>query len=310
MTKSIPSNEALENLITMRDYIRWAVTQFNQHDLFYGHGTDNAWDEAVNLVLTLLHLPPDIDQRVLDAKLTPSERKNMVKTIVDRIEKRIPVPYLLNEAWFGGYKFYVDERVLVPRSPIAELIEDGFSPWVEEGRVGSILDLCTGSGCIAITCALTFDNVTIDATDISPDALAVAKINVDNYEVQDQVQLIESDLFSALDGKKYDVIVSNPPYVSREDYEKLPIEYQKEPEQALVCGDDGLAIVRQILVEAESHLTPQGILIVEVGLAQERLEALFEGVPFTWLQFERGGEGVLLLTVNELREFKSIFKDV
>lgn len=309
MIKQENIDEAVSELSTIGDFIRWAVTHFNEQELFYGHGTDNAWDEAVNLVLTVLHLPPDVDQRVLNSNLTTSEKQKVTQLVQARITKRVPVAYLVNEAWFAGYSFYVDERVLVPRSPIAELIEDGFTPWVEEGSVGRVLDLCTGSGCIGITCALMFEDVEIDATDISADALAVAEKNVARYDVGSQVTLIESDLFSALEGKQYDVIVSNPPYVASSDYNELPTEYHQEPKDALVCADEGLSIVKKILCEAEQFLTPQGILIIEVGIAQERLEALFDGVPFTWLQFERGGEGVLLLTVNELREFKSIFSN-
>lgn len=307
MNHNLNKEEALKSLNTIRDFIRWAVTHFTQNELVYGHGTDNAWDEAVNLVLTVLNLPPDIDNRVLAARLTPAEKLAIIELVKARIDKRIPVAYLVNEAWFGGYRFYVDQRVIIPRSPIAELIEDEFSPWVEEGGISTILDLCTGSGCIGITCALSFDNVEVDAVDISADALAVAKINVDQYGVEEQVHLIESDLFSALGDKKYDVIVSNPPYVASFEYDKLPDEYHQEPKQALISEEDGLAIVKRILMEADQYLTPRGILIVEVGLAQERLEALFEGVPFTWLQFDRGGEGVLLLTVDELKEFKTLF---
>lgn len=310
MKHKIDIEEAMKTMRTIRDIVRWAVTHFTQNELTYGHGTDNAWDEAVNLVLTALHLPPDVDNRVLGARVTMAEKRVIMDMIMARIEKRIPVAYLVNEAWFGGYRFYVDERVIIPRSPIAELIEDEFSPWVEEGAFTSILDLCTGSGCIAITCALTFDDVEVDAVDISPDALAVAKINVDQHGVQDQVNLIQSDLFTAIGDKQYDIIVSNPPYVAKSEYDTLADEYHQEPKQALIADDEGLAIVKRILVEADRYLTPRGILIVEVGLAQERLEALFEGVPFTWLQFERGGEGVLLLTKDELKEFKSIFSEV
>lgn len=309
MIHNLNIDEAIKTMVTVRDFIRWAVTHFTQNELVYGHGTDNPWDEAVNLVLTCLHLPPDIDNRVLGARLTLSEKSTITALVKERIEKRIPVAYLVKEAWFGGFRFYVDQRVIIPRSPIAELIEDEFSPWVEEGGITSILDLCTGSGCIGITCALSFDGVMVDAVDISPDALAVAKINVERYGVEEQVNLIQSDLFAGLGDKQYDIIVSNPPYVAQFEYDKLPEEYHKEPQQALIADEEGLGIVKRILAEADRYLTPRGILIIEVGLAQERLEALFEGVPFTWLQFDRGGEGVLLLTVDELKEFKSFFTD-
>ncbi len=307
MTEKMRINEAVQEMVTIRDFIRWAVTQFNQADLVYGHGTDNGWDEAVNLVLTTLHLPPDIDTNVLDAKLVAHEKQLIAERVKKRVVDRIPVPYLVNEAWFAGLNFYVDERVIIPRSPIAELLEDEFSPWVEQDNVSAVLDLCTGSGCIAISAAFTFPHATVDAIDISPSALEVAKINVDRFGLEENVNLIQSDLFTGLTGKKYDIIISNPPYVSKAEYEALPPEYAKEPEQSLLCGDDGLDVVRQILAKAADHLTPTGILVVEVGFSQERLESEFSGVPFTWLQFENGGEGVFLLNAEELREFRHLF---
>ncbi|MBS0289408.1 MAG: 50S ribosomal protein L3 N(5)-glutamine methyltransferase [Proteobacteria bacterium] len=303
MSDIVCTKEAIQEMVTVRDFIRWAVTQFNQSDLVYGHGTDNGWDEAVNLVLTTLHLPPDIDTNVLDAKLVIDEKELIAQRVKKRVEERIPVPYLVNEAWFAGLNFYVDERVLIPRSPIAELLEDELSPWVEKNNVQSILDLCTGSGCIAVSAAFTFPNARVDAVDISPSALEVAKINVNRFGLEENVNLIQSDLFTGLVGKKYDIIISNPPYVSKSEYDSLPREYALEPEQALLCGNDGLDIIRQILIKASDHLTPSGILIVEVGSSQELLEAEFPNVPFTWLQFDKGGEGVFLLTADELKEF-------
>lgn len=299
---TINTNEALEEMGTVRDFIRWAVTQFNQEELVYGHGTDNAWDEAVNLVLTSLQLPPDIDTNVLDAKLTLSEKRVLAERIKRRVEERIPVPYLVNEAWFAGLNFYVDQRVLIPRSPIAELVEDEFSPWVEEANVHHILDLCTGSGCIAIASAMAFPNAMVDAVDIDENALCVANINIERFGLEENVKAIRSDLFAALAGKQYDIIVSNPPYVGHLEYSALPAEYAHEPEGALLCRQDGLEIVRRILANAANYLTPTGILVVEVGFGQELLEAQYPNVPFTWLQFERGGEGVFLLTAEELRE--------
>jgi ribosomal protein L3 glutamine methyltransferase len=309
MSKGIDTNEAVEEMVTILDFIRWAVTQFNQADLVYGHGTDNGWDEAVNLVLTSLHLPPDIDTNVLDAKLVVAEKELIALRVKKRVEERIPVPYLVNEAWFAGLNFYVDERVLIPRSPIAELLEDEFSPWVEEGNVQRVLDLCTGSGCIAISAALTFPSAVVDAVDISNDALDVAKINVERFGLEENVNLIQSDLFTALHGKQYDIIVSNPPYVGKTEYDALPLEYTREPKQALLCDEDGLGIIRRILAQAIDHLTPTGILIVEVGFGQELLEAQLPGIPFTWLQFEKGGEGVFLLTADELREFRHLISE-
>jgi len=296
------SLEAIQELDTIRDFVRWGVTQFNQAELVYGHGTDNAWDEAVNLILTLLSLPPDIDTSILDAKVLLSEKKIIVEKIKKRVEERTPVPYLVNESWFAGLNFYVDERVIIPRSPIAELLDEEFSPWVDGNDVQNILDLCTGSGCIAISAALVFPQAQIDAVDISPDALAVAQINVERFGLEDSVHLVQSDLFSQIQAKRYDIIISNPPYVTQLEYNALPKEYIHEPRQALFGGEDGLAFVRRILEQAHEYLTSTGILIVEIGFAQEKLEAEFPSIPFTWLQFERGGEGVFLLTAEELRE--------
>lgn len=296
--------EATQEMVTVRDFIRWGTSLFNEHELIYGHGTDNAWDEAMNLVLTSLHLPPDIDTTVLDAKLAAREKKLIAYRIKRRVEEHIPVPYLVNEAWFAGLNFYVDERVLIPRSPIAELLEVSFRPWVEEGSIQSVLDLCTGSGCIAVSAAFTFPDAEIDAVDINEDALSVAKINVDRFGLEDNVHLIQSDLFEGLENKTYDLIISNPPYVGQMEYDALQAEYQREPKLALLCGEEGLEIVSRILAQALSHLTPTGILVVEVGFTQERLEQKFPGVPFTWLQFEQGGEGVFLLTAQELKEYQ------
>lgn len=306
MASIIDTREVAEEMVTVRDFIRYAVTHFNQANLVYGHGTDNGWDEAVNLVLSALHLPPDIDNNVLDAKLAMTEKKILAEKIKRRVEDRVPVPYLVNESWFAGLNFYVDERVIIPRSPIAELLEDELSPWVEMENVQNILDMCTGSGCIAVSAALTFPEALVDAVDLSEDALEVAKINVKRFGLEENINLIHSDVFEGLPGKRYDIIISNPPYVGKVEYDALPTEYTHEPEQSLLCGDDGLAVVRKILAQAENHLTPNGILIVEVGYSQELLEVEYEGVPFTWLQFERGGEGVFLLTAEELREFRHL----
>lgn len=306
MSSEIAVNEAIKEMMTIRDFIRWGVTQFNQAELVYGHGTENAWDESVNLVLFSLDLPPDVDTNVLDARLLLTEKKLIVDRIKRRIEGRVPVPYLVNEAWFANLNFYVDQRVVIPRSPIAELLEDELSPWVEEGKLENILDLCTGSGCIAITAAITFPQAKVEAVDISAQALEVAKINVERFGVEENVQLIESNLYEKLNNKRYDVIISNPPYVSKAEYKALPSEYMHEPKISLEAGEDGLDVVREILAQAEDHLTPTGILIVEVGAAQDLLEAYYPGVPFTWLQFERGGEGVFLLTAEELRECRHL----
>lgn len=304
MVVELETQEAKEQLITIRDMIRWAVSRFNSENLVYGHGTDNAWDEAVNLILSSVHLPPDIDVNVLDARLTSSERYTIAKRIERRAKERIPVAYLVKEAWFCGLNFFVDERVLIPRSPIGELIEDEFSPWVEEDNVQRILDIGTGSGCIAIGCAFTFPNAKVDAVDISEKAVEVANINVARFGLEDCVEVLQSDLFEKLEGREYDIIVSNPPYVSVEEYQNLPKEYLSEPKGALVGSEDGLEVVRNILLEAEKYLSPGGILVVEVGYSQDVIESQFPEIPFTWLQFEKGGEGVFLLTKDELNEFR------
>lgn len=297
------------DLKTIRDYIRIAVSRFNAANLYYGHGTDNAWDEALALVLHTLHLPHDINPEILGANLTTEERNHLCNMIELRVDKRIPVPYLTHQAWFAGLPYYVDERVLIPRSPIAELIENHFLPWIDPENVYEILDLCTGSSCIAIACAKAFPDANIDACDISKDALAVAKINVLRHGVEDQVHLHESDLFSAFSNKKYDIIVSNPPYVSTQEMFDLPHEFHHEPELGLAAGTQGLDIALRILREASDHLTPQGILILEVGNSEYALAENFPDVPFTWLEFERSDGGVLMITAEQLNEHRELFKN-
>lgn len=292
---------------TIRDFIRLATSRFNEAGLYYGHGTDNAWDEAVTLVLHSLHLPHDISQNVLDASLTRDEKKQLLEKITERVEKRIPLPYLTHEAWFAGLPFYVDERVLIPRSPIAELIENHFQPWIDTERVHHILDLCTGSGCIAIACADAFPDAEVDAGDISADALAIAKINVLRHGVEDRVHLHQSDLFNALPPKQYDIIVSNPPYVSAAEIAELPPEYLHEPMLGLEAGTQGLDFAIRILQKASQYLAPHGILIVEVGNSEYALSEHFADVPFTWIDFQRGGGGVFLLTAEQLKEHLASF---
>ncbi len=296
----------LSELYTLRDFLRWTISRFNEAGLFYGHGTDNAWDEAIALILHSLHLPHDINPALLDARLVTNERETLYKSIKRRIDERIPLAYLMNQAWFAHLPFYVDERVLIPRSPIAELIENQFQPWIDADSVVRILDLCTGSGCIAIACAKYFPQAEVDAADISPDALAVAKINVLKHEVQDQVKLFQGDLFHALDNKnsqkKYDIIVSNPPYVDAEDMASLPDEYKHEPALGLAAGTLGLDIVTQILDQAANYLNPNGILIVEVGNSEHALADAFPDIPFTWLEFQHGDGGVFMLTAEQLQK--------
>ncbi|BFM15353.1 50S ribosomal protein L3 N(5)-glutamine methyltransferase [Maricurvus nonylphenolicus] len=289
----------LAELLTIRDYIRWGATRFSAAGVFFGHGTDNAWDEASHLVLSTLHLPWDSSPDLLNARLTLEERKHVINLIERRISERIPAPYLTGEAWYAGMPFYVDERVLVPRSPIIELIEQQFQPWLAN-YPSRILDLCCGSGCIGIVCAAEFMDSEVVVSDISADALAVAQSNIERHHLTDQVHAVESDLFANLQGERFDLIVSNPPYVNEEDLAAMPAEFHAEPEIALGSGSDGLDFTRRLLAQARNHLTEQGLLIVEVGNSWPALEAAYPDVPFTWLEFERGGHGVFALTADQL----------
>ena len=301
-------DEAVTELRTVGDMLRWAVSRFNDANVYYGHGTDNAWDEAVSLVFHALHLPDDIGQQVIHANLTSSEKHKIVELIIRRVRERLPVPYLTNTARFAGLDFYVDERVLVPRSPIAEMIQNGFGPWLYNKPVRRILDLCTGSGCIAIACAYQFEDAEVDALDISEDALEVAQINVESLGVMDRVFPMQSDLFSAVPrAPQYDLIVSNPPYVDAEDIADMPDEYHHEPQIGLASGRDGLDITKRILANAADYLTDDGILVVEVGNSMVHLIEQFPDVPFTWVSFEHGGDGVFVLTKDQLVENQSLF---
>ncbi|HLF96386.1 MAG TPA: 50S ribosomal protein L3 N(5)-glutamine methyltransferase [Methylococcaceae bacterium] len=301
------SEAALQHLQTVRDWIRWGASRFTQAGLFFGHGTATAVDEAAALVLHTVHLPYDLPFTYFDAVLLPEERSRIFALIERRTAERKPLAYLLRETQFAGLTFYVDERVLVPRSPIAELIEERFAPWVDPDGVHAVLDLCTGSGCIAIAIAHAFPDAVVDATDISPDALAVARINVERHDLAERVRLIRADLFDGLEGAKYDLIVSNPPYVARAEWQGLPAEYHAEPRLGLESGADGLDAARRILAEAGSHLNPGGALIVEVGNSAAVLEEAFPEVPFCWLEFSRGGEGVFALTAEQLNEWADLF---
>ncbi|TRY29419.1 50S ribosomal protein L3 N(5)-glutamine methyltransferase [Aliiglaciecola sp. M165] len=305
-TESIDIKKAAKQLKTMLDVVRWSMTQFNQSDLYYGHGTDNAWSEAVNLVCQVLHLPhdlPDEDLRFLmQSRLTKSEKGAIVNLVKRRIDEKVPVAYLTNKAWFCGLPFFVDERVLVPRSPFAELIVQDFSSWLKQPPK-QILDLCTGSACIAIALAYQFEDAVVDAVDISRDALDVANINIHEHGLEERVFPIQSDLMAALSGQKYDLIVSNPPYVDEEDMSDLPTEFHHEPELGLAAGQDGLDLVDTILRQSVEHLSEDGWLFVEVGNSEVHMEHRYPGMPLHWVQFEHGGHGVFAINQSALRAY-------
>ena len=294
-------NSATDELVTVRDWLRWAVSRFNESGLSYGHGTENAWDEAVWLVLATLHLPHDTLEPWLDAHLTRSERLGLLNNLQQRVVHRMPTAYLVQEAWLGSFRFYVDQRVIIPRSYFAELLESGFAPWIEDPEsVGSVLDLCTGSGCLAILMAHAFPGASVDAIDISADALVVACRNIADYHLDDRVHAVESDLFAAVKGKRYDLILSNPPYVTSEAMAALPAEYRHEPALALAAGADGLDVVRRILAAAREHLNPGGLLAIEVGHNQHLVEAAFPDLPMVWLDTEHAEGKVFLVTREDL----------
>jgi ribosomal protein L3 glutamine methyltransferase len=292
---------ATHNLHTVRDWLRFAVSRFNQAKLFFGHGSGNAYDEAAYLILHTLHLPLDRLDPFLDALLTDMERTEVLNIIQQRVERRVPAAYLTHEALLGDFSFYVDERVIVPRSFIAELLLEQLAPWIADPEeIGNVLDLCTGSGCLAILAAYAFPRASVDAADLSPDALAVAERNVADYDLQDRVHLIESDLFAKLGGKQYDLIVSNPPYVDAASVAALPQEYLHEPKLALGSGSDGLDATRLILENAAQHLSANGLLVVEIGHNREVLEAAYPNLPFTWLEVSAGDQFVFMLHRNDL----------
>ena len=293
--------QAQTELSTLRDLLRFAVSRFNEAQLFFGHGADNAWDEAAYLLLHSLHLPLERLEPFLDATLTRDERAAVLQVIDRRIRERLPVAYLTNEAWLGEYRFYVDQRVIVPRSFIAELLREQLTPWIDDAHaVTAVLDLCTGSACLAILAAHAFPAARIDAVDISPEALAVARRNVDDYDLAAQIRLVQGDLFVALKGKRYDLIIANPPYVNAASMATLPEEYRREPELALASGLDGLDLTRAILAGARQHLRPNALLVVEIGHNRDALEAAFPATPFTWLDTSAGDQYVFLLHRDEL----------
>ena len=297
----------LSRVNSLRELIHFGATAFENAALYYGHGTDNALDEAAYLAFFALKKTPDYSDETLDINLSEEDISRVTALFLKRIETRQPAAYLTHEAWFAGLPFYVNENVLVPRSPIAELIEEQFQPWVVVDNIQHILDLCTGSGCIAIACAKAFPHAEVDAADISKDAIKVAQINKEKHQLSKRLTIIESDLFKHLQGRRYDLIVSNPPYVDAEDMANLPDEYTYEPALGLTAGDDGLDLVIPMLRDAKHHLSPEGVMIVEVGNSEQALAEKFPEVPFMWLSFEYGGDGVFMLDASEVNKHHDVF---
>ena len=295
---------------TPRALIQWGADRFDKAGLVFAHGTDNALDEAACLVLHTLQIGYDQPDAVLDKQISEADRLRVVQLLEQRVSSRKPAAYLLGEAWFAGMPFYVDERVLVPRSPIAELIGAQFMPWVNPEQVSRVLDICTGSGCIGIACAQAFPDATVDLTDLSRDALDVAQENINRHQLNDRVKVVRSDVFSALHGQVYDIIVANPPYVPAEEMQQLAPEFGHEPSMGLQAGSDGLDIIVQILKEAAGHLADSGILVAEVGHTQGLLLARYPQVPFMWLDFEYGGSGVFMLDKTQLETYQPLFDQV
>ncbi|MEN8206535.1 MAG: 50S ribosomal protein L3 N(5)-glutamine methyltransferase [Pseudomonadota bacterium] len=295
---------------TPRALIQWGADRFEKAGLAFAHGTDNALDEAASLVLHTLQIGYDQPDAMLDKQITEADRLRVVQLLEQRISSRKPAAYLLREAWFAGMPFYVDERVLVPRSPIAELIEAQFMPWVNPEHTGRILDMCTGSGCIGIACAQAFPDATVDLSDLSRDALDVAQENINRHHLNNRVKVVQSDIFAALHGQVYDIIVANPPYVPAEEMQQLAAEFGHEPSMGLHAGTDGLDIIVQILKQAAGHLADNGILVAEVGHTQDLLLARYPEVPFMWPDFEHGGTGVFMLDAAQLEEYQPVFDQV
>jgi len=300
MSKTVQTKFETSGLSTLTDFMRWGASRFVEAELTFGHGLSSPLDESVYLVLRALHLPVDTPDVYWSSALTDSEKQDVISILKRRIIEKIPAAYIMQEGWFAGLQFYIDERVLVPRSPIVELVENQFSPWIEADDVETILDLCTGSGCIGIACAYAFPYAQVDLSDVSEEALQVANINIKKHDAEQRVNAIHSDLFENLDGKKYDLIVSNPPYVDQEDMQALSPEFHHEPKLGLSSGKDGLDLTHKILESAANYLTDNGILVVEVGNSQYALMELYPDLPLQWIEFERGGDGVFVISKQEL----------
>ncbi|GAA3920531.1 50S ribosomal protein L3 N(5)-glutamine methyltransferase [Litoribacillus peritrichatus] len=307
--EDLDHDPAVSELKTVQDMARWCFSSMNQSDVYFGHGTDNAWDESVQLVLFTLALPWHSYDDFKQAGLLASERSRIVQNLHLRLVERVPLPYIFNVAWYCDLPFYVDERVLIPRSPIAELIKSRFDRWLEN-EPSKILDMCTGSGCIGIATAYQFRDAEVDLVDLSMDALEVAQQNIDDHNLSDRVFPIQSDLFSSIpDGVKYDLILANPPYVDQEDFDLMPNEFEHEPEMALLSGFDGMDAPKQILLNAARYLSDDGVFVMEVGYSMQNLEAAFPGVKFKWLKFENGGDGVFVMTRKELIENQQLIAE-
>ena len=306
LLEEIQACAVVEDLATIQDMMRWAYSYFNASDLYYGHGYDNAWDEAQQLVLAALYLPADVPEAMYQSRLTLVEKERVIRLIETRLGTRQPVAYLTNSAWFCGNEFYVDERTIVPRSPIGELIMQKFAGLIDH-EPKRILDMCTGSGCIAIACAQQFLEAEVDAVDLSLDALDVAQINIERHGLAERVFPISSDLFNDIPQDKYDLIVTNPPYVDEEDLDDMPQEFHFEPEMSLGSGADGLDITKRILAQAADYLTDNGVLVCEVGNSMVHLIEQFPTVPFNWIEFKNGGLGVFSLTRAQLVEHRHLF---
>ena len=306
LVATILADKVAHELHSIQDFLRWTYSVFNRADIYYGQGYDNAWDESLQLVLGGLQLPLDLPTELFQSRLTPSEKETLVQLVLARIQQRVPVAYLTNSAWFCGHEFYVDERTIIPRSPISALIQDRF-----EGLLDAvpqrILDLCTGGGCIAIACAYAFPEAEVDAVDLSFDALNVAEINIERHQLAHRVFPIQSDLFANIAGQKYDLIVTNPPYVDEEDLAEMPEEFHFEPEPALGSGMDGLDITKQILKQAPNYLTENGLLVCEVGNSMVSLIEQYPEVPFEWVELKNGGLGVFALRYKELVKYHYLF---